>query len=519
MKGKLLNNRYHIVKTIGQEDFSASFLAIDTHLPSQPRCFIKKLQVILGNYQVKTVKQRFEREAAILESLGAEKAQIPQLYAYFAEGGDFYLVQEWIEGITLQQKQQEVGQVPEHEVRGILLGLLPLLDYVHSRHIVHRNIKPENIILRAEDNLPVLVGFNVVKKFMAIANLNQSAQYSMVVGTPEYMPAEQAIGRPIYSSDLYSLGLTAIFLLTGKSPSTFKYDSLKEQLLWHDRSPHLKTNLGSIIDRAIRSHPGDRFASASAMLSALQATVICLNPLELSISKMEAGVDVTSKTVTVSEAQNKQTKELQLSDISLYRNPLNSNKILLKALIAGISIGVLLIGVWQKLFKPVPQLESIEESSYLEQLKLFESQPVVQRTTLNLNNLPIFMPGVSQAEILQALGEPTKRQRGYWSDSRAWLYENIVPNKMDLSFLLDSKTQILRQTEINFAASVEQETIQDVLHSLLSDRSAVTVNQALAKVYLRQSDRQEFQVGNMKGIIERKAKDRIYTAVWDADFH
>lgn len=521
MKGKLLNNRYRILETISQEDFSASFLAIDTHLPSKPRCIIKKLQAILGNSQMKAVKQRFEREAAIIESLGSENAQIPQLYAYFSEGGDFYLVQEWIEGITLQQKQQVAEKVSEFEVRSILLDLLPLLDYVHSRRIVHRNIKPDNIILRTEDNLPVLVGFSVVKEIIANANQNQTAQCSMVLGTPEYMPAEQAIGRPIFSSDLYSLGLTAIFLLTGKSPSTFQYDSQKERILWHTDAPRLETNLASVINRAIRSHPKDRYATASEMLSALQSTVVCLNPVDLSIFKVGGWTDVSPPTT---EGDPQPAGALQLVKIPPDKHTFtfNKNKILLKALVVGIGMGLVLFGIWQKLFKPMPPLESAEESAYFEQPKSFKSRTVAQITSNDLkglNSVPIFMLGTPQAEILQALGEPTKRRKGYWSNSTAWLYENIVPDKIDLGYLVDNNSKKLRQTEVSFAASIERKIIQDILNNLLLDKDRDTVDLALEKVYSRQSERQEFKVGNLQGIIQRNQKDRIYTAVWDEDFH
>ena len=164
-------------------------------------------------------------------------------------------------------------------------------------------------------------------------------------------------------------------------------------------------------------------------------------------------------------------------------------------------------------------MESVEESSYFKQPQLFESQTVAQTSRLYVNNLPIFPPGVDQAEILQALGEPTKRSKGYWPNSRAWLYANIVPDKMDLGYLLDSNTKKLRQTEISFAASVEREIIAKILASLLANNQDDTVDLALKKVYLYQSDRQEFTVGNLEGIIQRQAKNRIYTAVWDADFH
>jgi serine/threonine-protein kinase len=93
---------------------------------------------------------------------------------------------------------------------------------------------------------------------------------SIVIGTPGYMPSEQAAGRPVYSSDLYSLGMTAIYLLTGKSPQQLQTDSQTGEILWHDYATHLSPPFANIIDKAIRYHPRDRFASAKEMLDALQ---------------------------------------------------------------------------------------------------------------------------------------------------------------------------------------------------------------------------------------------------------
>lgn len=185
----LLDNRYRIIKTLGSGGFGETYLAEDTQMPSQRRCVIKQLKPIQNNTQIyQLVQKRFQREAAILEELGSTSNQIPSLYAYFQFNDQFYLVQELIAGDTVTEKIQQHGILTENAVREILLSLLPVLEYVHSKRIIHRDIKPDNIILRHHDGKPVL-------------------------GTPGFMPSEQASGRPVYSSDLYSLGLTAIYLL------------------------------------------------------------------------------------------------------------------------------------------------------------------------------------------------------------------------------------------------------------------------------------------------------------------
>ena len=264
----MLNNRYEILKTLGRGGFGETFLAIDTRMPSGRKCVIKQLkpdEATTGTAPTSDwFKERFQREAAILEELGQNNRQIPQLYEYFSEGENFFFVQEWIEGITLSEKHQQEGNLSEAEVEKILRELLPVLDYIHGRGIIHRDIKPDNIILRASDGKPVLIDFGIVKE---VNNINSTTTVSL--GTPGYMASEQAAGRPVPSSDLYSLGLTAIFLLTGKTPQALTSDPKTGEILWRKDAPHRPSNLAAVIDRAVRFHPRDRFTSAQEMLTGL----------------------------------------------------------------------------------------------------------------------------------------------------------------------------------------------------------------------------------------------------------
>jgi serine/threonine protein kinase, bacterial len=269
----LLNNRYQILQTLGSGGFGQTFLAIDTHLPSQRKCVIKQLKPVVERPDLQNwLQERFQREAAILEELGEGHPQIPRLYAYFAEAGKFFLVQEYVEGVTLKQKVEQHGSLPEKQVWGILAILLSVLEYVHGKRMVHRDIKPDNIILRASDNKPVLIDFGAVKEAMGtVVNTYGKGAASVAIGTPGYMPSEQAAGRPVYSSDLYSLGLTAVFALTGKTPQQWDLDPSTGELLWRSELPSLRSNLAAVLDRVICDHPRDRFPTAAAMRTALRS--------------------------------------------------------------------------------------------------------------------------------------------------------------------------------------------------------------------------------------------------------
>ena len=267
----LLNNRYQIIETLGRGSFGETFLAKDTHMPSARNCVIKHLKPVLASPEIpQWLRERFQREATILEELGENHPQIPNLYAYFSEGDDFYLVQEWIPGLTLGQAQEQRGNFSSTAVEELLLGILPILDFIHQRRIIHRDIKPDNIILRQSDGQPILIDFGIIKETMGtLVNPDGRSAYSVAIGTPGYMAPEQAAGRPVFSSDLYSLGLTAIFLVTGKSPQYLKSDSRTGEILWQGDAPYVSPSLAAVLSQAIRYHPRERFKSAKEMRQAL----------------------------------------------------------------------------------------------------------------------------------------------------------------------------------------------------------------------------------------------------------
>ncbi len=365
MKAVLLNNRYRILETLGRGGFGETYLAEDTHMPSGRKCVLKQLKPITESPRIPLwMKSRFQREAAILEELGAGHPQIPQLYAYFSEEGKFYLVQEFIEGVTLAAYWEREGNLHREEVRQILIKLLPVLDYIHSRNIIHRDLKPENIILKNVERLPVLIDFGAVKEAMATSvNFSSSSIYSAAIGTPGYMPSEQAAGRPVYSSDLYSLGLTAIFLLTGKSPQDLPPDPSTGEIIWQQYAENVDENLLAVLDRSIRFHPRDRFTTAQDMLAALETPTSNQKATVATMRVAPAGNARKSNYIASGTKSNTVAVDVPYESTSRKNNWL-VNLFLFFLIATGLSIGAfvggfaLLSNWWQSRPQPAAKVEN-----------------------------------------------------------------------------------------------------------------------------------------------------------------
>lgn len=284
-KTALLSNRYRILSVLGDGGFGKTFLVEDVHMPSARRCVLKQLKPVEDDPHAEASTQdskaallahRFSREAATLEKLGETHDQIPRLYAYFSEDDQFYLVTEWIAGQTLSQQVQAEGPQSEAVVKKIVADLLEVITYVHRQGIVHRDIKPDNVILRRPDGKPVLIDFGAVKETMT-TQLSEDGQashaHTIAIGTPGYMPAEQMSGRPTFASDLYSLGMTAIFLLTGRIPQELGVNDNTGEWLWRQYVPSISAGFGNFLDCAIHRDPRTRFPSADSMLSILKTLI------------------------------------------------------------------------------------------------------------------------------------------------------------------------------------------------------------------------------------------------------
>lgn len=287
----LLKKRYRVSQALGQGGFGATFLAQDESLPGEPSCVIKQLRpATTSDHVMQMARELFEREARTLGKIG-NHPQVPRLLDYFEESPHFYLVQEYISGLTLQQEVKASGAFSEAGVKQFLSELLPLLQYIHSQQVIHRDIKPANLIRREQDRKLVLIDFGAVKNQVnqtAMTNgSDQTALTAYAIGTPGFAPPEQMSMRPVYASDIYAVGVTCVYLLTAKSPKDLAYNPSTGELIWQNLvniSDHFADVLKKMLEGSVRH----RYQSAEEVLRALD--------LEPYLDSLAQGL--TSKPVT-----------------------------------------------------------------------------------------------------------------------------------------------------------------------------------------------------------------------------
>lgn len=266
----LLRDRYRVIQALGQGGFGATFLAIDESLPGQPNCVIKQLRPnATAPHIMQMARELFEREAQTLGRIG-NHPQVPRLLDYFEAGQEFYLVQEYVSGSTIQQEVKRSGPFSEAGVKQFLSEILPVMEYIHSNRVIHRDIKPANMIRRAQDCKLVLIDFGAVKyqDQQPSGGSDQTALTSYAIGTPGFAPPEQMAMRPVPASDIYALGVTCIYLLTGKSPKDLDYDPTTGELMW-EKQVHISEHFQAVLKKMLEVSVRHRYQSADEIFRAL----------------------------------------------------------------------------------------------------------------------------------------------------------------------------------------------------------------------------------------------------------
>jgi len=371
--GKILKNRYKIIDSLGSGGFGDTYLAEDLDLPGNPKCVVKHLKPRgskssdlpffqrfipwFGNIKgldsevLATAERLFEREAQTLYKLGQDSDSIPKLFAHFQEGTEFYLVQEYIEGHDISRELTAGRKLGESYTIALLKGTLEALVELHQNNIIHRDIKPQNLMRRKSDNKIVLIDFGAVKEISVLTKANQPGMTTLTVavGTPGYMPSEQSNGKPKLSSDIYAVGMVGIKALTGKEPKNLPTNPDTGNIIWRQEA-EVSDYLANILDGMVHEYFSQRYENAMKVLEVLEGfNIQTPAPTPPAPTPQPTPAPAVTQTETVAA--------------KLERQPDKTNKTRRQILILGGLAGsgfvaAMLVGLWDKLFptntKPSP---------------------------------------------------------------------------------------------------------------------------------------------------------------------
>jgi len=267
--GDVIGGQYKIIDELGHGGFSKTYLAEDKNNPSL-QVVVKEIIPLSSDLAIlQEAERRFNTETQVVKRLGRH-SQIPELFNSCSKQGKFYLIQEFIKGNTLSQELTIGKRLKEDEVISLLQDILEILKFVHQEQVIHRDIKPSNIIRRLRDGKLVLIDFGAVKEISTLGESAGLVNPTVSIGTPGYMPPEQANRQPKFSSDIYAVGMVGIQALTGLDPSSQIQKDPDGEIIWHPWA-QVSPELANILDKMVRYHFHDRYQSASEALQALRA--------------------------------------------------------------------------------------------------------------------------------------------------------------------------------------------------------------------------------------------------------
>ncbi len=464
MIGELIGARYRVIEVLGSGGFGHTYIAEDTQRPGNPRCVLKHLTFNSSDTAVlQQVRRLFQAEAETLEQLGKHD-QIPRLLAYFEQNQQFYLVQEFIEGNPLSTELAGGSQLSEVEVIPLLEDVLNVLEYVHAQGVIHRDIKPANLIRRRQDSKLVLIDFGAVKTIgNTVAEATGETSVSMPIYTTGYAASEQCLGRPRFSSDLYSLGMVGIQALTGCHPAQLPHDYATSELIWQDQAI-ASDELAAVLDKMTRFHFIERYHSASEALQALRQ-VISTAPTLLTTAPAE----ISNPTTLISEPTVESENSSQITRMFATSNKSSFARMGL-AIIGTLAVAILVRSLsdspnnlpWQvsRTTQSLDNLDRDRISTGSKQLDRWSSNPQKQQgiDQIAAGN---YDKAITALESARAENPSDPETLIYLNNARigtdkAYLIAAVVP----LSNTLDSAQEILRgvaaaQTEINQAGGIK----------------------------------------------------------------
>jgi serine/threonine protein kinase len=572
--GKALQGgKYTLDQLLGEGGFGVTYRA--THHYLGQIVVIKTLnEVSQRSPQFADLQRQFQEEARRLAL--CVHPNIVRVSDFFNEDGLPYLVMDYIPGATLDAVVLPDRPLPEAIAIHYIRQIGAALQVVHQNGLLHRDVKPQNIIQRQGTHEVVLIDFGIAREFTP----GVTQAHTSLISTG-YAPIEQYVAQEkrTTATDVYGLAATLYTLLTAQIPIASILRSRQPLPAPRDLKPDLSPAINQAVMRGMAVEASYRPPTIADWLDLLpDLSAPAIEPVA------SPSPEVTAATVAVSPRHHPGQAIAPLAKPGVgvnYPNPSLTNRppatipppddrsrwrifgILGLVAIGAITAGAL-SAVWsrsQQSNSPQPSIEPSPTFSETPQPSVAptltpqssptpeptltptpipESSPTLPPTpdipTPELSptpspaenspkpDLPVDKPvpgfptGTPESEVKQSLGEPTRSGRGAWSNTRYALYE-LVPGQITLAYLYDRDTRQVRQSEASFAQAIDPLVMRVTLNGMMNQRLNTDIEQGLTQVRERQSNRYLFETRRLKGTIERNDSDRIYIAVWDADLH
>ncbi|MBE9180360.1 serine/threonine protein kinase [Oculatella sp. LEGE 06141] len=478
---------------------------------------------------------------------------------FFTEDGMSYLVMDYIRGQSLEEIVFPNQPLPEEVAIHYIRQIGAALEVVHNNGLLHRDVKPQNIMLRQGTQEVVLIDFGIAREFTP-----DTTQTHTSIATAGYAPIEQylAQAKRTPATDVYGLAATLYALLTAYVPVASILRDRQPMPAPRDLQPQISAAVNQAVMRGMAVDVRYRPATVADWLALLPGGA---TPATASaIPAPQGATPTTAATVAVSPRAaaprspgtsqgRSRPRSRPAAAIPSPRPSSNWKALTIAGVVAIVSIVAAAVGaVWQQSQQtastptptptvatspeveiptptptpfeeptptPTPTPEAESPSPVAEPLDDTAADDNPPPEPPRRSSVPGIPTGTSEAQIVELLGEPNSRNpNALWQNTRSALYE-LVPNQVTVAYLYDKDSDRVRQTEASFAQSVDPLVMRVTLNGMLNGQASESIEQGLAAVRQRETNEYSFSTGGVKGVIQRNDRDRIYIGVWDEDLH
>lgn len=523
----LQGGKYTLDQVLGEGGFGITFCA--THHYLQQIVVIKTLNPSSQpQAEFGAVQRQFQEEGRRLAL--CVHPNIVRVSDFFVEAGMPYLVMDYIPGYNLEQLVFPDRPLPEATAIAYIQQIGAALRVIHANGLLHRDVKPQNIILRQGTNEVILIDFGIAREF----TIGTTQTHTSIISTG-YAPPEQYLAQAqrTPATDVYGLAATLYALLTAHVPVPSILRDRQPMPAPRDLYPTITAATNQSVLRGMALDIQHRPPSVDEWLRLLPSgTSQSVTPIPAPVMPTQQ----TAATVAISPQAIPPVPNAMAPITSASKRSRVGTWLLLGFAALASAIAAALGAIWYSsqsnpssppiATSPTPTLSPSPTSPPSPAPSPAPPPTPTPSPTPSPSasasptfpTVPGFPTGVDVGTIKSQLGEPTSSGDGYWANTRSLLYD-IVPNEVTVAYLYDKTTNKVRQTEASFAQSVDRSVMGDTLNKMMDGALTASIEQELTNVVNRKSNSYNFNTGTLKGAIERNDKDRVYIAVWEADLH